>query len=183
MDLINGKMLKGHTNTNKAEEEDRISSLPDSLIYHILSFLYNFKCVARTSLLSKRWSHIWTSIPILDFRVSPFDPQVFLSSETIKFIDFVDRTMLLHDDLSNIKKFSLHWYWSSDQIKSSKINYWISAIIKHNVVEEISLLLYQQLPSSIPGCRFTCKSLVTSKLNVHPNICLPKYISFRGSNA
>ncbi|RZC53064.1 hypothetical protein C5167_011920 [Papaver somniferum] len=97
-------------------------------------------------------------------------------SETIKFTDFVDRTLLLHD-FSSIKKFSLHWYWSENHLNACKINSWISAVIKHKV-EEISLFLHQLLPGSIPLALFTCKSLVTLELNIQPNICLPEYISF-----
>lgn len=176
MDLVNRKLMKkGHCISNViGGEEDRISSLPDSLIYHILSFLDIFKWVARSSVLSKRWSHIWTSIPILDFRLSPYNPPV--SSELINFMDFIDRTLFLHNDLSNIKKFSLGWFWTSNQMTARKMNSWISTIIKHNVVERISLLLYR-LPNSIPVALFTCESLVTLKLSV-PEICFPKYISF-----
>ncbi|XP_026444938.1 putative F-box protein At1g58310 [Papaver somniferum] len=168
MDLINGKLMKGQNSVSGAEE-DRISLLPDSLLHYIISFLDN-KCVARTSLLSKRWSHIWTSIPTLDFQFPDN------SSETTKFMDFVDRTLLLHD-FSSIKKFSLHWFWSENHLNACKINSWISAVKKHKV-EEISIFLHQLLPGSIPLALFTSKSLVTLELNIQPNICLPVYISF-----
>ncbi|KAI3898569.1 hypothetical protein MKW92_042237 [Papaver armeniacum] len=46
--------------------EDRISELPESLIHHILSFL-SIKCIASTTILSKRWNNLWLSLPILDF--------------------------------------------------------------------------------------------------------------------
>ncbi|KAI3965660.1 hypothetical protein MKX01_010617 [Papaver californicum] len=46
--------------------EDRISELPESLIHHILSFL-PIKCIASTTILSKRWNNLWLSLPILDF--------------------------------------------------------------------------------------------------------------------
>lgn len=46
--------------------EDRISSLPDDLIHHILSFS-DAQLAVQTSVLSKRWKLIWTTLPILNF--------------------------------------------------------------------------------------------------------------------
>lgn len=45
---------------------DRITDLPDAVLYHILNFL-PIKTVAQTSILSKRWRSLWSSVPDLDF--------------------------------------------------------------------------------------------------------------------
>ncbi|KAK7251786.1 hypothetical protein RIF29_35305 [Crotalaria pallida] len=55
------------------EEEDRISSLPDEVLCHILSFLPTKEAVA-TSAISKRWYPLWRSVTILDIN-DEFVPQ------------------------------------------------------------------------------------------------------------
>ena len=46
--------------------EDRINILPESILISILSLLTT-KQVIKTNVLSKRWAHLWTSVPSLDF--------------------------------------------------------------------------------------------------------------------
>lgn len=63
------KRVEKHNGTEENQEptnmlEDRISNLPDAIILLILSFLPTVDAV-RTCLLSKRWRHMWTSIPVL----------------------------------------------------------------------------------------------------------------------
>ncbi|AES63311.1 putative F-box domain, FBD domain, leucine-rich repeat domain, L domain-containing protein [Medicago truncatula] len=45
---------------------DRIGSLPDDTLIHVLSFVPTKKAVA-TSILSKRWIHLWCYAPVLNF--------------------------------------------------------------------------------------------------------------------
>ncbi|KAL1821034.1 hypothetical protein ACET3Z_015903 [Daucus carota] len=47
-------------------DEDRISRLPDELIHKILSFV-DAKEAVQTSVLSRRWELIWTTLPFLSF--------------------------------------------------------------------------------------------------------------------
>ncbi|XP_057773777.1 putative F-box protein At2g39415 [Salvia miltiorrhiza] len=46
---------------------DRLSELPDSLILSILSLLSSTRDVVRTTILSKRWKDLWTTVPCLEF--------------------------------------------------------------------------------------------------------------------
>lgn len=52
--------------------EDRLSELPDSLILHILELLPTIDAV-RTTILSKRWRNLWTTVRYLTFDSSRFD--------------------------------------------------------------------------------------------------------------
>ncbi|XP_057772042.1 F-box/LRR-repeat protein At3g26922-like [Salvia miltiorrhiza] len=51
-------------NIGELHRQDRLSELPDSLILEILSLL-DIKDVVRTSLLSKGWKNLWSTIPCL----------------------------------------------------------------------------------------------------------------------
>ena len=50
---------------------DRISKLLDHLQQHILSYL-SINEVAQSSILSKRWKHVWTVVPVLGFNTILF---------------------------------------------------------------------------------------------------------------
>ncbi|XP_065859074.1 F-box/LRR-repeat protein At3g03360-like isoform X3 [Euphorbia lathyris] len=56
----------GNKRIKYAEEEDRISTLPDFLIQRILSFLPATDLV-KTLVLSKLWKCQWTQVPVLKF--------------------------------------------------------------------------------------------------------------------
>ncbi|KAJ4805468.1 F-box/RNI-like/FBD-like domains-containing protein [Rhynchospora pubera] len=45
---------------------DRISSLPDDVLIHILSYVTTREAV-QTCILSKRWRNTWSSVPVLNF--------------------------------------------------------------------------------------------------------------------
>ncbi|KAM0829140.1 hypothetical protein ACQ4PT_067051 [Festuca glaucescens] len=54
-----------------AAADDRLSDLPDCLIQSILSFLES-RQVVRSSLLSRRWRHLWRSVPCIDIDLTVF---------------------------------------------------------------------------------------------------------------
>ncbi|MED6185835.1 hypothetical protein PIB30_060801 [Stylosanthes scabra] len=66
----------------EAEESTRIgtpkvdimSTLPDSLLCHILSFLPT-RCAMATSVLARRWRHLWKDLLVLDFDNSKDMPE------------------------------------------------------------------------------------------------------------
>ncbi|XP_026423970.1 F-box/LRR-repeat protein At1g52650-like [Papaver somniferum] len=156
-----------------SESMDRISDIPESLLHHIICFL-EIKDGARTSVLSKRWNSIWTSIPTLRFHrplsCSFLPPS---SAETDKFMDFVDGTLHRHNS-SNIQNFFLFW---REHLNETRVHSWISTVIRGKV-QELGLYLTQTRPLFIPLSLFTCESLMSLELGAQHNITLPKYISF-----
>ncbi|CAN1152132.1 Putative FBD-associated F-box protein At1g55030 [Linum perenne] len=46
---------------------DRISQLPNEIIHRILQSLDSHKSAARTSILSRRWGHLWRSYPVVEY--------------------------------------------------------------------------------------------------------------------
>ncbi|RZC81888.1 hypothetical protein C5167_044474 [Papaver somniferum] len=91
-------------------------------------------------------------------------------------MDFVDRTLLLHDE-SNIQKFKLNLY---SDMNASRVHSWIENVTRRNA-EELSLDLSipkGDLPLSIPLSLFNCESLTKLKLTASPSMCFPKKIFF-----
>lgn len=111
---------------------DLFNSLPNELLYHILSFL-STKEAALTSVLSKRWRNLFAFVPYLEF-----DDSVFLHPEERKrekegilqsFMDFVDRVLDLQGD-SLIKTFSLKCKTGVD---SDHVDRWICNVLARGV--------------------------------------------------
>ncbi|OVA09209.1 F-box domain [Macleaya cordata] len=157
--------------------ENRISELPDSLLHHILCFLPT-KCAIRTSILSRRWRYLYTSIPILDFRKW----RSHTSTSTLegyrleheRFRNFLDRILNLHD-MPNLLKFYLH---CDRHFNESRVNAWISSVIRRKV-EELDLSLFGEY-NLFPPSLFTCESLtiLELKMDVEYVLHLPQSISF-----
>ncbi|KAG7553888.1 Leucine-rich repeat 2 [Arabidopsis suecica] len=57
-----------HRKIRKIDGADFINSMPDDILNHILSFIPT-DLAMRTSVLSKRWRHVWYETPCLDINV------------------------------------------------------------------------------------------------------------------
>ncbi|KAI3799660.1 hypothetical protein L1987_34959 [Smallanthus sonchifolius] len=57
------------------EQEDRLSSLSDDILICILSYV-DTKLAVQSSILSKRWEKVWTSLPVLNFNSAALDTSV-----------------------------------------------------------------------------------------------------------
>ncbi|KAM7261139.1 hypothetical protein ACFE04_026614 [Oxalis oulophora] len=104
---------------------DRISMLPDDLLSCILSKLDTKEAVA-TSTLSKRWEHVWTFKPDLDFSdglSSYFKPN---ETQSRMFEEYVDIVLFQHDG-PVIKKCDFLCY------APSSLYAWICAVVCKDV--------------------------------------------------
>ncbi|KAL0793693.1 hypothetical protein Bca101_065070 [Brassica carinata] len=107
---------------------DSISSLPDEMLHHILSFVPTNVAIT-TSVLSKRWRHVWCKTPYLSF------PHINSSIESI-------RETLASYIAPKITRFHLYvdretW---EDSERSNHVDSLIKFAISHNV-EKLSLVL------------------------------------------
>ncbi|KAJ1383996.1 Leucine-rich repeat domain superfamily [Sesbania bispinosa] len=103
------------------EIKDIISNLPESIIGRILSFLPT-KDAVRTSVLSKRWTFMWTSITKLDLDDSEFYSPKRKTGGKQFFINFVNRALIL-TKASRMESFSLV---IANKYDVSLVNTWIS---------------------------------------------------------
>ncbi|KAI3498098.1 hypothetical protein L1887_33844 [Cichorium endivia] len=130
---------------------DRLSSLPEELLSHILSLMPT-KFAVRTSILSKRWRYHWTFVTNLDF--DDMHPVYGLDC----FLKFVDRVLKLCKT-SQVKLFRLSF--SRYVVPKSSVSMWINEAIKLNVCELDIKVTMPELPSNL----FTCKTLTKLRLD------------------
>ncbi|CAN6694058.1 unnamed protein product [Malus baccata var. baccata] len=114
---------------NQERVSDRISALPSEVLCHILSFLPTNYAV-RTTVLSKRWKNIWTSVPNLYFCDDDYP-------EVNDFTAFVNQVLDSHD-LSRIQKFHLHC--DDDYFEHPPVDRWIHAAIERKVLSYFPVL-------------------------------------------
>ncbi|XP_016496978.2 putative F-box protein At1g49610 [Nicotiana tabacum] len=103
---------------------DRLSELPELILVHILSFV-NMRDVVRTAILSKRWRHLWSTVPNLDFSYDDFYPYQ-------NYVDFVNRT-LLSRGTSKIRRLKIGLFLNASYRKD--YDGWILYAAKNNVEE------------------------------------------------
>ncbi|KAF8029796.1 hypothetical protein BT93_E2276 [Corymbia citriodora subsp. variegata] len=132
---------------------DYISQLPDSIIFHIFSFLTT-KDAIKTSLLSKQWCSTWTANQYMSFSLPLGSSWNFKS-----FITFVD-SVLLRCTAIKLKRFLLDAPCRA--LLRSKLNAWLQFAIMHNV-EEVSITLHYWHDNIyvLPQILFHCTTLVS----------------------
>ncbi|XP_030514021.1 F-box/LRR-repeat protein At3g26922-like [Rhodamnia argentea] len=151
----------------------RICDLPDEILLRILGLL-SLKEVVRTSLLSKRWEYLWTSISSLVFRED---------ESNRRFMNFVDRALLLGQS-TPLKLFSLNYVIDGDEYVSgdeSRINSWITAAIRRNV-QKLQLHLgieHLSFNYSLPSCIFRCETLTELHLLLNGTLRLPSSVRLK----
>ncbi|XP_050247516.1 putative FBD-associated F-box protein At3g50710 [Quercus robur] len=149
---------------------DRISSLPESLLCHILSFLPTKELIA-TSILSTRWKLLWTLVPKLDLdsdkintlELSLHDDDVEDARE-IMFAHVVS-SVLAQQECGELQTFRLRWEIWSD---GSHLDAWLGTAAARKVKElDLEILMYDSDVGNLklPPSFFSCRTLVVLKLS------------------
>ncbi|KAJ3688199.1 hypothetical protein LUZ61_017363 [Rhynchospora tenuis] len=155
----------------RAENSDRISNLPDSLLVEILSWLDAWEAV-QTCILSKRWRSLWTFVPYLYFDFADF------GDDAEWFNNFVSSFLRLRDDATNVHTFTLRYSVPRDTDVDDLVNAWILYALDHKV-KNLEVDFFRKRCRHLPDCLFTCASLDSLHLNCYNHIephfvCLPK---------
>ncbi|KAL5718375.1 hypothetical protein ACHQM5_011282 [Ranunculus cassubicifolius] len=138
------------TKRKKKLNADRISSLPEPILHHILSYL-DMKEVVQTCVIARSWREFWVSVPNLNFCNSLWT----LPKKSSKgkcgidaFVKFVEKVLLFRDN-SIIRKFSCSSYWNADQINS-----WLTVAVNRSI-REINLVISPDQLYVLPSKVFT----------------------------
>jgi len=161
-------MLSTHSGNQRRlvthQAVDRISSLPDTVLHHILSFVPT-KSAVKISVLSKRWKGLWTKVPSLDFTEMPYSRvrANLTIVQRIYFMNFVDK-VLLSNDASYVRQLRIHLFkglFLEDH--DVYVKSWLSAIRRRHI-HEISLTS-QLEPVFLPTEFLSNETLAVLKLD------------------
>ncbi|CAL9245424.1 unnamed protein product [Arabidopsis halleri] len=132
---------------------DRISNLPNELMYHLISFL-SAKEATCLKYASKKWLNLVTIIPLV----------VDSSSSAISgsFKDFADRIQLARRSSHRMRRFSLKLQ-SLDFAQYSIVNDCLRQVLECGVLD-LELDINVKGDYSLPFEIFTCQSVVKLKL-------------------
>lgn len=154
---------------------DMIGNLPDPILHLILCGLPTTEEVIRTSILSKRWRYMWTSVPSIDidyFR--GLKPRKEFKKK--KFEEFVCR--VLANKSIDLDSFRLHC-WS--HYNMSTVGRWIEAAVRRKVkLLDLKFCTEDEYDViELPHCLVTCGSLEVLKLSLFAyRLSLPKITGF-----
>ncbi|XP_012833969.1 PREDICTED: putative F-box/FBD/LRR-repeat protein At1g78760 isoform X3 [Erythranthe guttata] len=168
---MQGSLCKrSRTPRSKKYPVDRLSLLPDDILHQVLSSL-DFLDVVRTSVLSKRWRYIWTTMPYLNFDMDWFvqhnyDYNSELLGPQYKFWDFIKWALLLRDQ-SQIMRICLY----SDNTITHQIN-GLLRVAARQKVQELSILDGDYTAYGLEFPRVLCDTLAVLTVNFHDTIPL-----------
>ncbi|PIA41530.1 hypothetical protein AQUCO_02200156v1 [Aquilegia coerulea] len=152
---------------------DRISYLPEEIQSQIVSYLTTEEAV-RTSILSRQWRKVVTTLSCLYFNQILFQREEKRTNENFK--DFVYQTLDHIHDNSDIQKMRLDVKFEDAFVPH--INEWKAFAVSHSVRELVlNIYFHKAILEELPLCLFTCKSLTSLTLK-HVVLVLPTTVEF-----
>ncbi|KNA25583.1 hypothetical protein SOVF_005620 [Spinacia oleracea] len=153
-------------------EEDRLSSLPDSLLVEILSLL-PLNSAAATSALSRRWIPLWTQLPLL--KINSDIPIFNLDTDSCKerFHESITTFNHILQQMTspNIHTFDLHFNYPNLDVEqfnvcSASLISWIPLFCARNpAILKVSFVISQNGEFiTLPTCIFETNSIVNLDL-------------------
>jgi len=110
--------------------DDIISNIPEGVLLHILLLLPT-KDAVRTSILAKKWRHLWTHLSVFDFETSrrrPYEKSHQIQKRANFLLNLVGR--LLHGS-NLIERLSV--VISGNTVDVDKVSSLISSAVKHKI--------------------------------------------------
>lgn len=146
---------------NVVRRVSNINDLPDEMLCRIIS-LIPIKEAVRTSVLSRRWKHLFTLISNLDIAM-----EINEEEELSRFMDFVDRLVFFRDK-SSVLRFSLS---CRGYIDPHRLDKWICALVEQHKITQLDLRTANKPEEGLrlPDSLFLCESLVVLKLTTRWN--------------
>lgn len=153
-------------NSKNSGSGDRLSKLPDSLIFHIFWFLPIIDVVG-TTVISKRWKDLWTTAPFLNFDDYSID-RVSGYPKDGSFRDFINRALISWRG-DKILKFKMDFKCELTWSLVSDIAVWLR-FAKDKKTEELYLdLQYSNEDFDVEfECLYSCSSLKVLSLKGYP---------------
>lgn len=156
--------------TSEKLSSDNILRLPDSIIHHIFTFLPSDD-VARVSVLSKAWNHIWSTYPYVHFNFLYGDyvtkreewPQLqHEQSYKQEFLDLIANAMQRCFQRNfDIKKFLMCINFPDMFLLGPHMDRWLAIAVDRNIPELILHMFADSFDSwyCVPQRVFTAESL------------------------
>ncbi|KAF9589176.1 hypothetical protein IFM89_019492 [Coptis chinensis] len=134
-----------------------ISTLPDPILHHILSFL-EMRYVLQTCILSKRWNSLWTTLSFLTFERHTYGKTLPLKTED-EFMDYVHKVLLTRDVFTCIHTLRLSYFHVGDDA-------WLDIVVRRNIQELDLFIEFGYMEFELPYSLVNCKTLVVLKLEI-----------------
>ncbi|XP_074302908.1 FBD-associated F-box protein At4g10400-like [Silene latifolia] len=108
---------------------DRLSDLPDFIIHHIISYL-GTKEAYRTSVLSKRWTQISATSPVLEFHHNNIS-----NGDTARLLEYIDARMQRYSK-ENLRILTLELKFPTTDLElACKFDEWLEIAVQNQVAK------------------------------------------------